>query len=150
MEFDRYQHNKILFIISMISLVICLSMFIFSLFILPNLIWHLNYDVPTFIFTWSENLKLHYNFTDRSAHVIVFLIFFLPAIFAAFIAYLTSNTIENELYGLTTTKNEFKSRALKNSFKETLLIILQLLIIIGLVIGAVYFMHWLISEPSSI
>ncbi len=148
MEYDRYQHNKTLFIISIISLVAGLSLLIFSLFILPNLIWHLNYNVPSFIYIWSENLKQHYNFTDIGAHTIIFLIFFLPAILATFIAYLTSNSIENELYGLAKPEEDSpRKNVMKNSSKETLLVILQILILIVLIISGIYTLHWLISVP---
>lgn len=138
MEYDRYQHNKILFIISITSLVIGLSLLAFSLFILPNLIWALNYDVPTFIYIWSENLKENYNFTITGAHSIVFLIFFIPAILAIFIAYLTSNIIDNKLYGFSSSQREFKTRY---NTKETILIVLQLLLILGLVIVVIYSLY---------
>ncbi|STX29102.1 transmembrane protein [Legionella beliardensis] len=147
MEHDRYQHNKMLFIISIASLIIGLTLLAFSLYILPNLIWDLNYDVPSFIYLWSESLKQNYNFTNIGARLVVFLIFFIPAILATFIAYLTSNTIENELYGFTPPEREFRTKAVKDSSKETLLVTLQLLIIIGLVIAGVYSIHWLLSVP---
>ncbi|MGQ3887738.1 hypothetical protein ACQUW5_01745 [Legionella sp. CNM-1927-20] len=147
MEHDRYQHNKTLFIISIISLVAGLSLFLFALFILPNLIWKLNYNVPSFIYIWSEDLKQHYNFTDVGANTVVFLIFFLPAILATLIAYLTSNSIENELYGFTTTESDLRKKAVKNSSREGLLVIVQILIFIVLVISGVYTLHWLLSVP---
>ena len=94
MEQDRFQKNHTVFIIGMISLVISLILLALCLYLLPNLLFGWQYDVPTFVPYINEWLISTYNFTDSSASKILFFILVgLSLVFIA-IAYFSSNRIE--------------------------------------------------------
>lgn len=98
MEQDRYQKNHKLFILGMLSLVISLGLFAFAVYILPNLLFGWVYDVPSFVTYLKGWLQSTHNFTDPSAGRFIFLCVFLAALIFAFIAYVSSNWIDNQIY----------------------------------------------------
>jgi hypothetical protein len=98
MEYDRYQQNHSLFIIAMSCLVLSMGLFGFSIYIAPALIWEIHYNIPPFVINWREILHLEYEYTEKASAWLVFLTFFIPACIAGYIAYLTSNQLENQVY----------------------------------------------------
>jgi hypothetical protein len=146
MEIDRYQHNHKLFITSMICLVLSLSLFVFSFYILPNFIWDWDYDIPEFLYTWQAWFVDHYNFSDRGAKIIVFLICFIPALITGFISYLTSNRIDNEVLGLVPERLPGENEP-SHEIKETFSFTVRLIFIIILVLVVLFFVEWLLATP---
>lgn len=100
MEPDRYQSNNKLYIVGIICLISSLSLFFFSLYIVPFLIWHLNYEVPSIVSVLAANFEQQYNFTEGQANTLVWFIFFIPSLITGYIAYYVSNRIDNQIYKL--------------------------------------------------
>ncbi|MBI2786043.1 MAG: hypothetical protein HYX60_06965 [Legionella longbeachae] len=98
MEQDRFEVNHKLYILGMICLVLCLGLFFFSFYILPYLIWELDYNVPLVILNLLAVLQEDYNYSVGASKVIVWLIFFLPSLITGIISYFVSNYIDNKLY----------------------------------------------------
>ncbi|MDP1603234.1 MAG: hypothetical protein Q8M03_08215 [Legionella sp.] len=148
MEIDkeRYQHNSKLFITSLICLVLSLCFFSFALYILPNLLWDWDYDIPEFVFTWRQGFVDHYNFGVGSAKITVFLIFFIPALITGYISYITSNKIENEVLGIVPPKLPGEAEP-SQEVKETLSFSVRLLLTVLLVLVVLFFVEWLLKTP---
>ncbi|MCL9685003.1 hypothetical protein [Legionella maioricensis] len=98
MEPDRYKTNHKLYISGIICLVIALSLFSFSLYIVPFLLWQLDYDVPDLITTLITLFEYKYEYGIVSSKLIVWLIFFVPSLITGFFAYYVSNRIDSEIY----------------------------------------------------
>lgn len=100
MEPDRYKHNNKLYICGIICLILALSFFFFSLYIIPFLVWHLHYEVPETITILVTYFEQQYRFSSGEASVLVWLIFFIPGLIAGYIAYYISNHIDNQIHKL--------------------------------------------------
>ncbi len=118
MEPDRYQSNNKLYIIGIICLVLSLSLFFFSLYIAPFLIWHLNYEVPSIVAILAANFEQQYNFTEGQANTLVWFIFFIPSLITGYIAYYVSNRIDNQIYRLGREEQQEKKPASPQATRE--------------------------------
>lgn len=149
MEYDRYEQNKSLFIASMICLLVSLTLFAFSLIILPALIWNWHYDIPEFTITFREWFRVRYGITDFSAGWLVFLCFFLPALITGLISKITSNDIENQIYNIE--PQETASHVeLKQDFQESMSLGMKILLLAALVVACVFLVEWLIAIPPPV
>ena len=153
MEYDRYQNNNKLYLLGIISLVLCLALLFFSLYILPFLIWKLNYDVPALITSLIISLQESYDLSSASSRFLVWLIFFIPALITGFISYYVSNYIDNKLYSkeleinneITTASSIEKKEELKESAKLSFKIIGLMVIIVAVIL----FLQLLVQLTSS-
>lgn len=123
MEYDRFRHNNKLYVIGIISLISALSLLFFSLFIVPFLIWNLNYDVPDIITALITFFEEHYDFRPGPSKFLTWLIFFVPSIVAGYISYYVSNHIDDQIYKLnnpSTTETQDEKIATEQSHREWL------------------------------
>lgn len=149
MEYDRYQQNHSLFIIAMICLVASMALFGFSFYIAPALIWDLHYDIPLFVLSWRETLHLDYEYTERSSALIIFLTFFLPACLAGFLAWYTSNQLENQVYHIEPEKPDPAIIEERNEhLKESTGLGLKIFLLIGIVLVGTIFVQWFFSATA--
>ncbi len=151
MEIDRYQQNSKLFITCMLSMIVSLTLLAFSLYLFLPLIIGWQLHLPEFIYMSREWLKSSYSITEFKAGIFLFLFIFIPALFFGFIAYLTSNMIENQIYGIEPPE-QTEHHALTEDLKETASVSLKLISTIILVLSAVFFLEWLLtsSPPAPI
>ena len=147
MEHDRYQENKALFIIGLISLIATVVLFAFSIYILPAMMWGWHYNIPEQLFIWREQLKTYYQISELYAGVILFLSFFVPALLMGFISYWTSNKIDNQIYRSELYQPE-RMPGYSAGSEESLGLGLKIFILALLVIAGVLFMEWLITSPT--
>ncbi|KTC93671.1 MULTISPECIES: hypothetical protein [Legionella] len=147
MEQDRFQQNSKLFILGLVCLLACLSLFGFGFYILPYLLWNWNYDVPEFVLSMREWYKESYNFSDSGSAWMVFLTFIVPAIITGLISQYSSNHIDNEIYHLNENKEERRTE-LKRDVQETLGFGLKIFFLIILVLVAVTLVEWLVAPPT--
>lgn len=152
MEADRYQQNHALFIIGLISLLLCLGVTFFTLFVAPHLIFGWHYDVPEFIAYIREWLFTAFNITDRQASVIIFFGFLLLAIMFGSISYYSSTRIDDQIYEIEEEKNQLnvthtikRNRKMSQSTKESLRFFILLFGIAIVVFASTVIFHWLIS-----
>jgi len=71
MEQDRFASNGTLYIIGIFCLIVCLSLFFFSMYIAPYLIWDLKYDIPEFILQNIEYFQEQYEMTENASRFLV-------------------------------------------------------------------------------
>jgi len=143
MEEDRYQKHHVLYIIGLLSLVASLSLFAFTLYILPYLVFGWRYDAPGFIHLWKELLIVKYHFSSSAASQIIGVPFFLLALVFAFIANFSSNRMDNEIYS-TELAVENKEQNTRKSPNESIALVLNILLIIVLVFVGAELFQWLI------
>lgn len=145
METPRYDVNHGLFIIGLLSLVTSLALIVFSLYLLPFLLWGWHYNVPEFISFWVNHYVEQHKFTPYGASIFVFLHFFIPGLLAGFIAYLCSNRIDDTIYGLhQSSSGSILSSGLRSETRESLGLGLKILILLLLVILGAGIIEWLI------
>lgn len=145
MEADRYQQNKKLFLACFICIILSLSLTCFALYILPPLVLEWRYNIPEFTFAWRESVKQYYNISEDRAGFIVFLLFFIPALITAIIAYFTGNRVENEVQGLHTHK-PIQEEILNEDLKASASLSLKIFGLIILIFIGVVFFQWLLMS----
>ena len=148
MEQDRYQKSHKLFILGMISMIGSLALFTFSLYLLPNLLFGWHYNMPDFISDLKGWLQLEYDFTDPGSAKLVFLIFFIPALFFSIVAYFTSNSLDNKIYKEELDSNRKPAKPQK-SRDEAIRLFLQILLLVILVFIGTSVVEWLIYTPPN-
>jgi len=147
MEQDRYNTNHPLFIIGMISLILCLAMFGLTFYVLPNLLFGLIYDVPSFITDWKEWLWTTYEMNDyRASHIIALFLFSCSLIFAL-IAYFSSNKIDNKIFRSELESQE-EATGEKRNHRETMILVVKILFIIILVYVFAQVFQWIIYATA--
>lgn len=155
MEQDRYKINHFMFIFCMISLLFTLCLLFFSIFVFPNLILGMVYDVPTFIAYWREWLASTFNWTDNAASKIIFLMFFIPVFIFGYIAYLLSNYIEDQVFqseeGIKKNRQaigEKKNFLLQPRGKIRDYFLLKIILVLLIEFLVVIYISWLITASS--
>lgn len=99
MEHDRFAANNKLYVVGLVSLLFSLFLFFFSIYILPYLIWSLNYDVPEFISTLIAYFEDDLRYTPSNSKLLTWLLFFIPCLITGYISYYVSNNIDNQIFG---------------------------------------------------
>ena len=143
---DLYKKNNVLYIVGLLTSVIGLAFFVFSLYMLPNLLFGLKYDIPSFIVDWREYIVDHYKYTAVvAARLLLVLLIILSMIFFV-IAYFSSNRLDSDLYTPELEEIE-KPAKIKESTQEGISLGLKILFIIVAVFlfGALF--EWLIYTP---
>ncbi len=150
MEQDRYQTDKPLYISGILCLIGGLSLLIFSIYLLPHLVWNLSYDVPILIQHMYYYLHTHLRISDFYSQLIIFLTFFLSGVVLTLYSYYASNKIDNKIYEpelpqKQQTVNEeekegFWLRMAKKSAGDFSLLF-KILILMGLILLAAYFVE---------
>lgn len=120
MEYDRFANNSKLYILGMVCLVLSLGFLFFSLFILPYLIWQLNYHVPGFILSLLNMMEESYNYSVGASKLIVWLLFFVPGLVTGYVSYFVTNYIDNTIYHIKTqTEEDREHKEIGKEIKES-------------------------------
>lgn len=96
MKYDAFQKHQKLFVFGICCLVICLSLLFFSLYIIPFLVWEINYGVPLFITTFITNMNENYGYTTMGAKFLIELLLLIPAFIAGLISYFISSYLDRQ------------------------------------------------------
>ena len=98
MEPDRYEESHTYFIAGILALVGALVFSSISFFIFPYLILGWHYKVFDFIVWTKHTLHLEYSWPESLVNWGMELFFLLCSLLCVFIAYISSNHIENNIY----------------------------------------------------
>lgn len=152
MEPDRYAANHKIYILGMICLILSLSFLFFSLYIVPFLIWELDYDVPLLVVNLISVLKENYNYSLGASKLIVWLLFFIPGLIAGFISYRTSNYIDNTIYHLNSTADENQDQKRvsehRQELKDSSSLALKIIGLMILIVAAIFMLELLIQTTA--
>lgn len=147
MESDRFKQNQTLYIIGMVCLVLALAILALGAYVFPFLIFDWVYDVPEQVFDFREYLISNYNLSYDLSSWLVWLALITPGLIFAFIAYYSSNQIDNQLYAINN-KNEILSEPVKKDLKDMGTLISKIVIaIIGMLI-AIFILQWILYVPQ--
>lgn len=145
MEHDRFGENKVMYIIGMVCMIISLSLFLFSIYILPVLLWNWSYSVPDYVIMWRENLRVYFGCSEFSAGGLLFLIMMVPALITGLVSHFISNAIDNQIYGIVKEEPEPVSTENKRAaFKESFSFSGKVIFLLVLVVLAVWFVEWIL------
>ena len=148
MEQDRFGNNNKLYIVGIVCLVLSLGLLLFSLYILPYLLWELNYNVPSFIIDLLETLQDDYLYTPSGSKWVVWLIFFIPSVITGFISYLVSNYIDNKIYGIQSKSAEsgekLTAEEIQKQIKESASLGGQILALMVLIVVVILLIQYLL------
>lgn len=147
MEQDRYNTDHFLFIIGMISLIMSLALFGLTFYVLPNLLFGLIYDIPSFISEWREWIRASYEVTDYAASQIIALFLFALSLMFALIAYFSSNQIDNKIFRSELELQEEVTHEKKKN-RETMILVIKILFTIMMVYVFAQVFQWIIYETS--
>ena len=146
METDRYEKNHPLYIFGMICFLISMGVLLFSLYMLPYLMFGVLYDVPEFIAFWREYLVSDLGMTDNHALMLIYLSFTFCWLLFGLGAYYASIRIENAIYAINDTKKP-GGMHLSPETKESLYVFWKVMALIAFFYGVIFVFHWLLSAP---
>lgn len=144
MEQDRYQKNHILYIVGLIALVIGLGLLAFTLYITPHMLAGWTYDIPGFISTWIEWLRVRAHMNGSAASQLIVLFLFLATISCVLIAYYTSNRLDNQIFSAELQSYDKPERVTTNRHEAIRLVLILLSFVLLIYMLAELFL-WLIK-----
>lgn len=134
------------FLIAVIALLIAMAFIGFALYILPNLLWDWHYDVPEFVADWVYNFQNQFGLTQAGAGLLFFSIFFIPGLISGIIVYFIFSRIERLKLSETAPESS-KKLSSNESWKESLGLMGQLLLLALLIFIIMRVLDWLIASP---
>ncbi len=144
MEPDRYQQNHKLYITGFVCLIISMAFFGVGAYIIPRVVFGLNYNIPEFIFNRIYWIHTAYEVSEKSAGWLVLLIFFSCGFFFTLVTYISSNHIDHEIYPVETEVVEEKKHGMK--LRETRSLVLKIMLGVGLVFIVAEFIFRAVSS----
>lgn len=148
MEYDRYKGNNKLYILGISSLILCLGLFFFSMYLVPFLAWGQYYNVPYFVLTLISTFEDVYYFSHGISRLLVWSLFFIPSVIAGIISYYISNFIDNRLLGIEPEidEEEIKQHSLevKQEFQESASLGLKILFLMFLIVVAILIIQFIL------
>jgi ATP/ADP translocase len=148
MEPDRFQRYQKLYIFGIICLLLCLTFLFLAVYILPFLIWELNYNIPSFITFFLANLQDSYDYTSSGSKLLLESIFWGMALITGLISYFVSNYIDNQIYEIKPVidEEEVKQHSLevKKEIKESTNLGLKILGLMVIIVVAILLLQYLI------
>jgi len=147
MEPDRFQHSPKVYIIGMICMLISMVLFGLGAYILPKIAFNLVYNIPDFIYTWSNLIQIAYGLNEKKAGWLILTVIFLLGVIASIVTYAVSNRIENQIYFIEPDKiDEHQvSGETGKEWRETGPLVLKILLILVLVFVISKLFQWAIS-----
>lgn len=155
MEPDRYSKNHKLYILGIISLILALGLFFFSMYLIPFLVWNLYYDIPDFISQIIMYFENAFLFSTNKSKILTWLIFFIPSLLAGYISNYISNYIDDRILALVKNPEpEEVSEAkeeIQQDVKESFGLASKIIILMILIVVIVFLLHELVkSTPPQI
>ncbi|MBL7478779.1 hypothetical protein [Legionella bononiensis] len=152
MEQDRYSINNKMYVLGIISLILALGLFFFSMYILPFLIWNLYYDVPDLVSNIIMFFENRYEYSEAASRVITWLIFFLPSLMAGYISYYISNYIDDQILGLAKKVNpELEKETTiehQKDVKESLGLAAKIILLMILIVAVIFLLQIIIQSTA--
>lgn len=97
MHHDRFEVNRPVYIIGLLSSLCCLASAMLGIFTLPYLLWHLHYNVPEIISHLEAWIQETYAFTPRKTAWCIFGILMGLTIVFGWISHWAAYYIESKL-----------------------------------------------------
>lgn len=151
MQNKIYEYSK-LHIIGIICLVVSLGLFFFSFYIVPYLIWQLDYDIPDFIMDMISYGEDEFFYSSTISRLIVWLLFFIPSLVTGYIAYYISNYIDKKKLHLEKKSEEQpqqeSSSQPSGSARDSAMLGFKIILLMILIIAAIFLLQALINVTT--
>lgn len=95
MEYDRFEHHPILFVMGLLSLMIGLLMVVFCIYLLPHIFFSWDYSLPLTWYQWSQLIQNKYVLSLETAEKWFFMSLLILSFVLLFIAEWISNYIDS-------------------------------------------------------
>lgn len=95
MEYDRFEHHPILFVMGLLSLMIGLLMVVFCIYLLPHIFFSWDYSLPLTWYQWSQLIQNKYMLSLETAEKWFFMSLLIFGFVLLFIAEWISNYIDS-------------------------------------------------------
>ncbi|RUR16422.1 hypothetical protein ELY21_13090 [Legionella sp. km535] len=148
MEQDRYSINNKLYILGIISLILALGLFFFSMYILPYLIWNLYYDVPDLVSDMIMFFENRYDYGETVSKIVTWMIFFMPSLIAGYISYYISNYIDDQILGLAKKPDPEETLEHEKEVKESLGLAAKIILLMVLIVVVVFLLQFIIQSTA--
>ena len=80
-----------------VCLILSLGLLFLSIYIIPYLLWHLPYSVPTFILEGISYFEDNQNYTRTGSSFVVWLLLLIPGIITGIISYFITRDLDKRL-----------------------------------------------------
>jgi len=149
MEPDRYEESHTYFIAGILALVGGLVLSSISVFIFPYLILGWHYKVFDFIVWIKHTLHLEYYWPESLVNWSIELFFLLCSMICIFVAYISSNHIENNIYHPEDVfaKERAEARSKRSVVRESVFLIIKFMLLVLIIYAVSLFFYWAISAP---
>ena len=97
MEYDRYQHNHLIYLVALFSLIFGLLCISIAIYILPYALFNWIYGLPMYFFDVVNTIKDNFHMTDSDAAWAICGGFMITGLMCLFFADIISNRIDNNL-----------------------------------------------------
>ena len=141
MEPDRYQQNKVYYIIGMIFLVLSLFYFGVGLYVLPHVLFGIYYSIPPAVYERINYVQMTYDLTAKQASWLIVSLIFFFFFLCALVTYFTSNQIDNEIFGV---KPEPVKEKKENKESDSLMLKIILIVVFVFIVTKLF--QWAISS----
>lgn len=94
MEYDRFEHHPVVYVLGILFLILGLFMLGFSVYLLPHMFFSWIYAIPLEWFQWSQNLQMNYALAPETAERCLFLVLVMLGLIAIFIAEWIANFLD--------------------------------------------------------
>lgn len=142
MQKDTTQNNR-LFIFGIICLMICLASILYSLYILPFLIWNLSYHVADTVLNLIAWFEDNFYYSPAVSRLLTWLIFFIPGVITGLLSWYVSINLDRQALGLEIEPTEseeqpaIKTQQFKRDMRESAGIGMKILFLMLCVLGLV-------------
>lgn len=150
MEQDRYHQNHTMYIVGILFLVLSMSLLAFTLYLLPALLLKWRYHIPEFVLQLKFWLQLKQGYSESAASWVIFLGLLSLGGGSAVVAYFASNTIENQIYGITQEAPK-ETEQTREEVKKSISLLFKILFFVMLALIGLSFLEWMLATapPAS-
>ncbi|WP_367607194.1 hypothetical protein [Legionella sp. W05-934-2] len=157
LEQDRYQKSPKLYVIGLTMLVLFWVFILYSLYIIPFLIWDLRYDIPELVLSWLFYLQFDLGMSVRLSKVLTFLTYALPALVFMLISSIISNYIDNKIVreeenkvrtSIPVDEAPQPTSAALGPIKQDISFATKLVLLMLVALVVLFTVEWLISVPA--
>lgn len=147
MEYDRFEHHPVLFILGMFSLILGLLMVGFSIYILPHIMFSWDYAIPLEWFNWTQKLQSYYALLPETAEKWFFMSMLILGLLCLLMAEWIANFLDVHELKMRhmLREEETKEPELVQEKKDTWRIFLVVALILLITIFGVRLLEWSIQ-----
>lgn len=156
LEQDRYQQNPKLYVFGMVMLMLFWFFTLITIYIIPFLIWNLNYNVPETIIAWQLHLEDTYQFSLQLSKLLTFLTVAVPALICMIVSWIISAYIDKQIVETEMNKDRTSMSISEGPQKkitssrpvgQEVSFASKIILIILIAVVLLFVIQWLISVP---